>query len=425
MTVSFHLDYKNFWKLLCVSSEFLLARKSIEWPSPAPRLQVDDFLKIHNLHWELVICCSHITNIICTRYNSTNTSSARSFCNFGPLIDLENSVFKKILVDDRVPERRDSHASSSFKSPSEPTSVISADLGKQCLNSVLWTLAAIPARWNGTSLSAPYLGLRFDLVLVFWLVWSTSLPVLSVQHDHMTQVLDEESIPHWSSLALVSLLLDICEGASRHLPWKEKNASLPFPLIFEKLSASLHAASRAPCSCHSVSSWDRCSNFGGLGLPWWGSPGQLNPSDGCWSRMAASRRTALWISLKYVTQVSYIWWGSVQDKPPCSLRLANSFSTQPLHFYHHSSWTLWWVVHKLTMCIRALLSKICNHSWSCRANILQGATFHKMNWCKFLWSNPCRAIETFCSVGKEKESDREKKKKNTAAPKESRKKEAR
>ena len=25
-----------------------------------------------------------------------------------------------------------------------------------------------------------------------------------------------------------------------------------------------------------------------------------------------------------------------------------------------------------------------NHSWSCRTSILEGATFHKMNWCKFL-----------------------------------------
>ena len=28
--------------------------------------------------------------------------------------------------------------------------------------------------------------------------------------------------------------------------------------------------------------------------------------------------------------------------------------------------------------------QICNHSWSCRTSILEGATFHRMNWCKFL-----------------------------------------
>ena len=39
--------------------------------------------------------------------------------------------------------------------------------------------------------------------------------------------------------------------------------------------------------------------------------------------------------------------------------------------------------------------QICNHSWSCRTSILEGATVHRMNWCKFLWGNPCIAIETF------------------------------
>ena len=28
-------------------------------------------------------------------------------------------------------------------------------------------------------------------------------------------------------------------------------------------------------------------------------------------------------------------------------------------------------------------------------SILEGATFHRMNWCNFLWSNPCTAIEAF------------------------------
>ena len=54
------------------------------------------------------------------------------------------------------------------------------------------------------------------------------------------------------------------------------------PLI-SKLLASFHSASRAPCSCHSVSSWDRSSNFGALGLRSWGSPGQKNPSLGFFS----------------------------------------------------------------------------------------------------------------------------------------------
>ena len=44
---------------------------------------------------------------------------------------------------------------------------------------------------------------------------------------------------------------------------------------------------------------------------------------------------------------------------------------------------------------KSTFPQICNHSWSCRTSILEGATFHRMNWCKFLWVNPCMAIETF------------------------------
>ena len=37
-------------------------------------------------------------------------------------------------------------------------------------------------------------------------------------------------------------------------------------LSLKTLLASFHAASRAPCSCHSVSSCERSSNFGAMGL---------------------------------------------------------------------------------------------------------------------------------------------------------------
>ena len=39
--------------------------------------------------------------------------------------------------------------------------------------------------------------------------------------------------------------------------------------------------------------------------------------------------------------------------------------------------------------------RICNHSWSCKTSVLEGATFYRMSYCKFLCGNPCRAIETF------------------------------
>ena len=64
--------------------------------------------------------------------------------------------------------------------------------------------------------------------------------------------------------------------ASKHLfSDAVKNVALWCSFNFNTLLNSFHAASRAPCSCHSDSSWDRSSNFGALGLRWWGAPGQM------------------------------------------------------------------------------------------------------------------------------------------------------
>ena len=76
--------------------------------------------------------------------------------------------------------------------------------------------------------------------------------------------------------------------AGRHLfSGDEKNVALWCSFNFNTFLASFHAASRAPCSCHSVSSRDRSSNFGALGLRSLGSLGQLYPSEGFWSRILA------------------------------------------------------------------------------------------------------------------------------------------
>ena len=54
--------------------------------------------------------------------------------------------------------------------------------------------------------------------------------------------------------------------AGKHLFSKvEKNVALSCSFKFNTLLASFHAASRAPCSCHSVSSWDRSSKFWSVG----------------------------------------------------------------------------------------------------------------------------------------------------------------
>ena len=46
----------------------------------------------------------------------------------------------------------------------------------------------------------------------------------------------------------------------------KKNAALSCSFNLNTFLASFHAASRAPNSCHSVSSRERSSNFGALGL---------------------------------------------------------------------------------------------------------------------------------------------------------------
>ena len=83
---------------------------------------------------------------------------------------------------------------------------------------------------------------------------------------------------------------DLRVDAGRHLFSEgEKNVALSCSFNFNTLLASFHTASRAPCSCHSVSSCERSSNFGALGLRSWGSPGQIYPSEGFWSRICVTR----------------------------------------------------------------------------------------------------------------------------------------
>ena len=115
-------------------------------------------------------------------------------------------------------------------------------------------------------------------------------------------------------------------NAGRHLFSEgEKNVALLFSFNFNTLLASFHAASRAPCSCHSASSWDRPSNFGALGLRWWGSHGQMYPSEGFWSRILVWRAIAFvnstrWIGFRMFELFRKIGFGgsmSWKTQPSC------------------------------------------------------------------------------------------------------------
>ena len=233
------------------------------------------------------------------------------------------------------------------------------------------------------------------------------------------------------------------DGAGRHLFSEgEKNVALSCSFNLNTFLASFHTASRAPCSCHSVSSCERSSNFGALGLLWWGSLGAnhsqqrilvSNFSVTCnsfrefhslawflqfWD-LPENRVRRLHV-LKYTTQLSCVRWSTssrssfqlmitilvrsprsvvtfvkADNRLPCSIMqvilLQHGYCT--LVSILSGPFTRLFI--DLTVRTRALCPQICNHSWSCRTSILEGATFHKMSYCKFLWGNPCKAIETF------------------------------
>ena len=188
----------------------------------------------------------------------------------------------------------------------------------------------------------------------------------------------------------------------RHLfSESEKNVALFISFwIFYTLLVSLHAASRAPCSCHSVSSWDRSSNFGALGLRWWGSPWHINPSEGFWSRMSAWRATA------FSNFTHWIGFRMFEPFRKIDSRLRRhhllKYATQLSCTFQHSHCTFVTILFRPCQAVlqpgdahESTFHQICNHSQTCRTSILDGATFHRMNWCTLLWSHSCKAIKTF------------------------------
>ena len=114
----------------------------------------------------------------------------------------------------------------------------------------------------------------------------------------------------------------------------------------------------------------------------------------CLSSSVKSMKTSALHILEYATPLSCIWWVEDNGSHRCIVSLT---------LLHHSHctfvtilfWTFRLAVHQPDGVHTSTFHRIWNHSWSCRTSILEGATFHRMNWCKFLWCNPCRAIETF------------------------------
>ena len=127
------------------------------------------------------------------------------------------------------------------------------------------------------------------------ILWHTQLPLLAFATSPlavMTIVGLHDFVKVSISASLRSFLLIMCidapesttnslssgfkDDARWHLfSGDEKNVALSCSFNLNTFLASFHAASRAPYSCHSVSSRERSSNFGALGLRSWGSPGQM------------------------------------------------------------------------------------------------------------------------------------------------------
>ena len=108
------------------------------------------------------------------------------------------------------------------------------------------------------------------------------------------------------------------------------------------LLASFHAASPAPCSCHSISSSERSSNFGALGLRSWSSPGQIYPNEGFWSRILVWRAMAFvnftrWIGLGMSVPFRRIDFGGVMSwntQPNCRASDHWRFDEFRPNFFH-------------------------------------------------------------------------------------------
>ena len=205
MTLGFPSGSKNLCKLLWVSCEVFVLH-GYDWIHWVPKSCTTIAYRWFTIFTEnFVTCCCQITKIFCTKYDSTNASSARGPCNFGPLTDLAISVFREVSVNTLC----------------LPKSALLVDVGSKdtsweelaceylcsgtlsSTNFFLWILAT-PGFQQTTGL--PVLsGFPLHLGLGYWVAWqqTTGLPVLSsLQHLGLTQALDGIQIFPFSSLTV-------------------------------------------------------------------------------------------------------------------------------------------------------------------------------------------------------------------------------
>ena len=133
--------------------------------------------------------------------------------------------------------------------------------------------------------------------------------------------------------------------------------------------------------------------------------GQIIPSDGFWSRMLAWRNTA---SVSWTHRIGFSMF-ELFRKIDEDFGGSISWNTQPScrEFFNIATTILspflFWVFARLfvnlAMCIRALFRESATFFLTCRTSTLEDATLHRMELRKFLWGNPCTAVEPFSDLG--------------------------
>ena len=181
--------------------------------------------------------------------------------------------------------------------------------------------------------------------------------------------------------------------------WRRQTPTFPrweeccfiFSLNLRIFLASLHAASRVHRSCHSVSSWNRSSNFWSVGS--------------ALMRFTWANHSKRWILVSNVSMAyegfcefytsdwfPYVWalpqnrWLRRLHILKYAIQLSCNFPQNHCTFVTILFRSFARLFFSLAMRMRTL----CIHSPTCRTCILEDAIFHRMNWCKFLWGNPCK-----------------------------------
>ena len=194
--------------------------------------------------------------------------------------------------------------------------------------------------------------------------------------------------------------------AGRHLFSEgEKNAALFFSFKFRTLCASFDAASRAPCSYHSVSLLRPILKLWSIGvtrrrITWanhskrWILVSNVSMTYDVFCEFYTSDMVFRMFELFRKIVVDFGDSISWHTQPNCRVFFKKATALLSPFFF-----TFCWAVHQPGGVHKSTFLQICLHFLTCRTSTLEDATFHRMEWCKFLWGSPCTAVEPFSPLG--------------------------